>query len=169
MNIYKYIWVALLMTGWWHSGVGSRPVMPYRGLRPIRQFLHWLKQVDEDCMLGRAVIGGYFSYPPLPISLQSFMENREGKEKEDAMDTKMASNTKWAACTSPIESSTCLSDSTCINCSPVMSWDPLPSLVWTRHSAIYNPWYVIYIMSHSISGFISLMWHTGAGFMIAWW
>ncbi|KAI4905040.1 hypothetical protein NFI96_002013 [Prochilodus magdalenae] len=61
------------------KGTGSHPVMPYRGLRPIRQFLQWLKQVDEESMLDRAVIGGYFSYPPLPVSLQSFMDNREGE------------------------------------------------------------------------------------------
>ncbi|XP_060790302.1 RPA-related protein RADX isoform X2 [Neoarius graeffei] len=59
------------------TGTGSRPVMPYRGIRPVRQFLQWLKQVDEANMLDRAVIGGYFSYPPLPISLQSFMENQQ--------------------------------------------------------------------------------------------
>ncbi|XP_036452198.1 RPA-related protein RADX [Colossoma macropomum] len=61
------------------TGTGSHPVMPYRGLRPIRQFLQWLKQVDEASMLDRAVIGGYFSYPPLPVSLQSFMDNRGGE------------------------------------------------------------------------------------------
>ncbi|KAK9972218.1 hypothetical protein ABG768_025541 [Culter alburnus] len=60
------------------TGTGAHPVMPYRGVRPIRQFLHWLKQVDESSLLERAVIGGYFSYPPLPVSLNSFMENRQG-------------------------------------------------------------------------------------------
>lgn len=53
--------------------------MPYRGVRPIRQFLQWLKQVDESSMLERAVIGGYFNYPPLPVSLHIFMENRQGE------------------------------------------------------------------------------------------
>ncbi|XP_062850165.1 RPA-related protein RADX isoform X2 [Trichomycterus rosablanca] len=61
------------------TGTGSHPVMPYKGIRPVRQFLQWLKQVDEASMLDRAVIGGYFSYPPLPVSLQSFMENRQGE------------------------------------------------------------------------------------------
>ncbi|XP_051505862.1 RPA-related protein RADX-like [Myxocyprinus asiaticus] len=61
------------------TGIGSHPVMPYRGIRPIRQFLQWLKQVDESSMLEKAVFGGYFSYPPLPVSLNSFMENRQGK------------------------------------------------------------------------------------------
>ncbi|TSK82215.1 hypothetical protein Baya_5111 [Bagarius yarrelli] len=58
---------------------GSRSVMPYRGIRVVRQFLQWLKQVDEANMLDRALIGGYFSYPPLPISLQSFIEKRQGE------------------------------------------------------------------------------------------
>ncbi|XP_016335128.1 uncharacterized protein CXorf57 [Sinocyclocheilus anshuiensis] len=58
---------------------GSHPVMPYRGIRPIRQFLRWLKQVDESSLLERAVIGGYFRYPPLPVSLHNFMENRHGE------------------------------------------------------------------------------------------
>nr|XP_055053152.1 RPA-related protein RADX [Misgurnus anguillicaudatus] len=61
------------------TGTGSHPVMPYRGVRPIRQFLQWLKQVDESSMLERAVIGGYFNYPPLPVSLHIFMENRQGE------------------------------------------------------------------------------------------
>ncbi|XP_056603493.1 RPA-related protein RADX isoform X2 [Triplophysa dalaica] len=60
------------------TGTGSHPVMPYKGVRPVRQFLQWLKQVDEGSMLERAVIGGYFSYPPLPVSLHSFMEKRQG-------------------------------------------------------------------------------------------
>ncbi|RXN21446.1 putative protein CXorf57-like isoform X2 [Labeo rohita] len=62
-----------------YPSTGSHPVMPYRGIRPIRQFLHWLKQVDESSLLERAVIGGYFSYPPLPVSLHNFMENRQGE------------------------------------------------------------------------------------------
>ncbi|KAF4111427.1 RPA-related protein RADX [Onychostoma macrolepis] len=61
------------------TGTGSHPVMPYRGIRPIRQFLRWLKQVDESSLLERALIGGYFSYPPLPVSLHNFMENRQGE------------------------------------------------------------------------------------------
>ncbi|XP_057201277.1 RPA-related protein RADX isoform X2 [Triplophysa rosa] len=60
------------------TGTGSQPMMPYKGVRPVRQFLQWLKQVDEGSMLERAVIGGYFSYPPLPVSLHTFMENRQG-------------------------------------------------------------------------------------------
>ncbi|XP_066538043.1 RPA-related protein RADX isoform X2 [Hoplias malabaricus] len=61
------------------TGTGTHPVMPYRGFRPVRQFLQWLKQVDEASMLDRAVTGGYFSFPPLPVSLQSFMDKREGE------------------------------------------------------------------------------------------
>ncbi|KAK3546404.1 hypothetical protein QTP70_026285 [Hemibagrus guttatus] len=61
------------------TGTGSHSAMPYRGIRPVRQFLQWLKQVDEANMLERAVIGGYFSYPPLPVSLQGFMESRQGE------------------------------------------------------------------------------------------
>lgn len=71
--------------GDYFTGTGSHPVMPYKGVRPIRQFLHWLKQADEGNMLERAVIGGYFSYPPFPVSLHTFMENRQGemlKKKE---------------------------------------------------------------------------------------
>lgn len=61
------------------TGTGSRSVMPYRGIRLVRQFLQWLKQVDEANMLDMAVVGGYISYPPLPISLQSFMEKQQGE------------------------------------------------------------------------------------------
>ncbi|XP_027025118.1 RPA-related protein RADX [Tachysurus fulvidraco] len=68
-----------LFTQVYCTGTGSHSAMPYRGIRPVRQFLQWLKQVDEANMLDRAVIGGYFSYPPLPVSLQSFMENRQGE------------------------------------------------------------------------------------------
>ncbi|KAI5104185.1 hypothetical protein C0J45_5811 [Silurus meridionalis] len=61
------------------TGTGSHAVMPYRGIRPVRHFLQWLKQVDEANMLDRAVIGGFFSYPPLPVSLQRFMERMQGE------------------------------------------------------------------------------------------
>ncbi|KAG7330094.1 hypothetical protein KOW79_006316 [Hemibagrus wyckioides] len=61
------------------TGTSSHSAMPYRGIRPVRQFLQWLKQVDEANMLERAVMGGYFSYPPLPVSLQGFMESRHGE------------------------------------------------------------------------------------------
>ncbi|TRY64674.1 hypothetical protein DNTS_006382 [Danionella cerebrum] len=60
------------------TGTGCSPVMPYKGLRPVRQFLSWVKQLDEGSLLERAVIGGYFSYPPLPVSLNVFLENTPG-------------------------------------------------------------------------------------------
>lgn len=68
---------------WRHTGTGTHPAMPYRGIRPVRQFLQWLKQVDEASMLDRAVVGGYFNYPPLAVSLQNILENRPGDEWEN--------------------------------------------------------------------------------------
>ncbi|KAG7464578.1 hypothetical protein MATL_G00167080 [Megalops atlanticus] len=61
------------------TGSGHHSTMPYRRLHPVRQFIQWLQTVDENQVLHRAVIGGFFSYPPLPVSLERYMKNRKGE------------------------------------------------------------------------------------------
>ncbi|XP_045557673.1 RPA-related protein RADX isoform X3 [Salmo salar] len=61
------------------TGSGHHSVMPYRKLRPVRQFVQWLRSVDDRQVLSRAVVGGYFIYPPPPVSLDAFMKNRKGE------------------------------------------------------------------------------------------
>ncbi|KAJ8387405.1 hypothetical protein AAFF_G00156430 [Aldrovandia affinis] len=58
------------------TGSGHHSAMPYRRLHPVRRFIQWLQTVDESRALGRAVIGGFFTYPPLPVSLEKYMRNR---------------------------------------------------------------------------------------------
>ncbi|CAB1345678.1 unnamed protein product, partial [Coregonus sp. 'balchen'] len=39
------------------TGSGHHSVMPYRKLRPVRQFVRWLQSVDDRQVLSRAVVG----------------------------------------------------------------------------------------------------------------
>uniref|UniRef100_A0AAZ3SPI1 CST complex subunit CTC1 n=1 Tax=Oncorhynchus tshawytscha TaxID=74940 RepID=A0AAZ3SPI1_ONCTS len=61
------------------TGSGHHSVMPYRKLHPVRQFVRWLRSVDDRQVLSRAVVGGYFIYPPPPVSLEAYMKNRKGE------------------------------------------------------------------------------------------
>lgn len=53
--------------------------MNYRKLRPVRQFLQWVRSQDDGPMLRKAVIGGFFTYPPPPVSLETYMKDRRGE------------------------------------------------------------------------------------------
>ncbi|XP_026225225.1 RPA-related protein RADX isoform X2 [Anabas testudineus] len=61
------------------TGLGHHSVMSYRKLRPVRQFLQWLKSQDDGQVLSRALIGGLFIYPPPPVSLETYMKDRRGE------------------------------------------------------------------------------------------
>nr|XP_020512885.1 RPA-related protein RADX-like [Labrus bergylta] len=61
------------------TGLGHHSEMKYRKLRPVRQFLQWLKSQDDGQVLGRALIGGFFIYPPPPVSLETYMKERRGE------------------------------------------------------------------------------------------
>ncbi|KAI3376295.1 hypothetical protein L3Q82_016401, partial [Scortum barcoo] len=61
------------------TGLGHHSEMSYRKLRPVRQFLQWLRSQDDGQVLSRALIGGFFIYPPPPISLETYMKDRRGE------------------------------------------------------------------------------------------
>ncbi|KAI1898765.1 hypothetical protein AGOR_G00075740 [Albula goreensis] len=61
------------------TGSGHHSAMSYRRLRPVRRFIQWVQTVDENHLFGRAIIGGFFTYPPLPVSLEQYMRNRNGE------------------------------------------------------------------------------------------
>ncbi|XP_023253285.1 RPA-related protein RADX-like [Seriola lalandi dorsalis] len=61
------------------TGLGHHSEMSYRKLLPVRQFLQWLRSQDDQLMLGRALIGGFFMYPPPPVSLETYMKDRRGE------------------------------------------------------------------------------------------
>uniref|UniRef100_UPI0037E86038 LOW QUALITY PROTEIN: RPA-related protein RADX n=1 Tax=Semicossyphus pulcher TaxID=241346 RepID=UPI0037E86038 len=61
------------------TGLGHHSGMSYRKLRPVRQFLQWLKSQDDGQVLERALIGGFFTYPPPPVSLETYMKHRRGE------------------------------------------------------------------------------------------
>ncbi|KAK9525189.1 hypothetical protein VZT92_017511 [Zoarces viviparus] len=60
------------------SGLGHHSEMSYRKLRPVRQFLQWLRSQDDGQVLSRALIGGFFIHPPPPVSLETYMRDRRG-------------------------------------------------------------------------------------------
>ncbi|XP_053271806.1 LOW QUALITY PROTEIN: RPA-related protein RADX [Pleuronectes platessa] len=61
------------------TGLGHHSEMSYRKLRPVRQFLQWLRSQDDGQVLSRALIGGFFMYPPPPVSLETYMKDRRGE------------------------------------------------------------------------------------------
>ncbi|XP_028298231.1 RPA-related protein RADX isoform X2 [Gouania willdenowi] len=61
------------------TGCGQHSQMSYRRLRPVRHFLCWLRKQDEAQVLRRALIGGFFTYPPPPTSLETYMTDRRGE------------------------------------------------------------------------------------------
>lgn len=69
----------LLSSNWSLAGLGQHSVMDYRKLRPVRHFLQWVKSLDDRRMLRKAVIGGFFTYPPPPVSLETYMKDRRGE------------------------------------------------------------------------------------------
>lgn len=61
------------------TGLGQHSVMNYRKLRPVRRFLQWVRSQDDRPMLSKAVIGGFFTYPPPPVSMETYMKDRRGE------------------------------------------------------------------------------------------
>ncbi|XP_076019309.1 RPA-related protein RADX isoform X2 [Genypterus blacodes] len=61
------------------TGLGHHGKMPYRELRPVKHFLQWLRSQHDDLVMRRALVGGFFSYPPPPISLETYMKERKGQ------------------------------------------------------------------------------------------
>ncbi|KAM4611674.1 uncharacterized protein ACJ7VT_012355 [Polymixia lowei] len=61
------------------TGQGHHSEMPYRKLRPVRLFLQWLQSQDDGQVLSRALVGGFFIYPPPPVSLETYMKDRKGE------------------------------------------------------------------------------------------
>ncbi|KAF7643060.1 hypothetical protein LDENG_00245610, partial [Lucifuga dentata] len=60
------------------TGLGHHSEMPYRKLRPVQHFLQWLRSQDDGEVMSKAVIGGFFIYPPPPVSLETYMKDRKG-------------------------------------------------------------------------------------------
>ncbi|XP_068569143.1 RPA-related protein RADX isoform X2 [Cebidichthys violaceus] len=60
------------------TGLGHHSEMSYRKLRPVRQFLRWLRSQDDGQVLSRALIGGFFIHPPPPVSLETYLKDRRG-------------------------------------------------------------------------------------------
>ncbi|CAJ1048382.1 RPA-related protein RADX [Xyrichtys novacula] len=61
------------------TGLGHHTKMSYRTLRPVQRFSQWLKGQDDQWALSRALIGGFFIFPPPPVSLETFMKERRGE------------------------------------------------------------------------------------------
>ncbi|XP_072232016.1 RPA-related protein RADX isoform X2 [Leuresthes tenuis] len=61
------------------TGLGHHSQMSYRKLRQVKHFLRWLRSQDDGQVLSRALIGGFFIYPPPPVSLETFMKERRGE------------------------------------------------------------------------------------------
>ncbi|XP_061816443.1 RPA-related protein RADX isoform X2 [Nerophis lumbriciformis] len=61
------------------TGQGHHSEMSYRKLMAVRAFLRWLKRHDEASVQRLALIGGFFTYPPPPVSLETYMKDRTGE------------------------------------------------------------------------------------------
>uniref|UniRef100_A0A672Y7V9 RPA-related protein RADX-like n=1 Tax=Sphaeramia orbicularis TaxID=375764 RepID=A0A672Y7V9_9TELE len=60
------------------TGQGHHSVMGYRKLHPVRDFIRWLRSQDDRQVQSRALVGGFFVYPPPPVSLETFMKHHRG-------------------------------------------------------------------------------------------
>ncbi|CAN9509425.1 unnamed protein product [Ophioblennius macclurei] len=72
------------------NSTGHHSQTPYRKLPPVRRFLRWLKGVDEGELMGRSTVGGFFMYPPHPISMDAYSESRDKKDTMDRTALKQA-------------------------------------------------------------------------------
>ncbi|KAM4714917.1 RPA-related protein RADX isoform 2-T2 [Anableps anableps] len=61
------------------TGQGHHSQMSYRRLQQVRSFLRWLRSQEDQPVLSRALIGGFFIYPPPPVSLETLMRERRGE------------------------------------------------------------------------------------------
>ncbi|XP_059210341.1 RPA-related protein RADX isoform X3 [Centropristis striata] len=61
------------------TGLGQHCEMSYRCLRPVRLFVRWLRSQDDEQVLSRALIGGFFIHPPPPVALETYMKDRRGE------------------------------------------------------------------------------------------
>ncbi|XP_023821820.1 RPA-related protein RADX isoform X3 [Oryzias latipes] len=61
------------------TGLDQHSQMSYRKLPRVQLFLQWLRSQDDGQVLSRALIGGFFIHPPLPVSLETFMKERKGE------------------------------------------------------------------------------------------
>ncbi|KAM9414388.1 RPA-related protein RADX [Pholidichthys leucotaenia] len=61
------------------TGLGQHSEMSYRKLRPVKQFVQWLRHQEDEEVLSRALIGGFFLYPPPPVTLETYMKDRRGE------------------------------------------------------------------------------------------
>ncbi|XP_061566503.1 LOW QUALITY PROTEIN: RPA-related protein RADX [Cololabis saira] len=61
------------------TGRGHHSRMSYRKLGQVQHFLRWLRGQDDGQVLSRALIGGFFIYPPPPVSLETYMRERRGE------------------------------------------------------------------------------------------
>ncbi|XP_038128221.1 RPA-related protein RADX isoform X2 [Cyprinodon tularosa] len=61
------------------TGLGHHSQMSYRKLQKVRGFLRWLRSQDDQQVMSRALIGGFFTYPPPVVSLETFMKERRGE------------------------------------------------------------------------------------------
>ncbi|XP_035986977.1 RPA-related protein RADX isoform X3 [Fundulus heteroclitus] len=61
------------------TGLGHHSRMSYRRLQQVRRFLRWLRGQEDQQVLRRALIGGFFIHPPPPVSLETLMKERRGE------------------------------------------------------------------------------------------
>uniref|UniRef100_A0A665U1X7 Uncharacterized protein n=2 Tax=Echeneis naucrates TaxID=173247 RepID=A0A665U1X7_ECHNA len=61
------------------TGLGHHSEMSYRNLLPVRRFLQWLRTQDDQQVLSRALIGGFFLFPPPPVTLETYMKDCRGE------------------------------------------------------------------------------------------
>ncbi|KAM6909469.1 uncharacterized protein FYW49_013304 [Xenentodon cancila] len=61
------------------TGRGHHSRMSYRKLDQVQHFLRWLRGQSDGQVLSRALIGGFFIYPPPPVSLETYMKDRRGE------------------------------------------------------------------------------------------
>ncbi|XP_041090533.1 RPA-related protein RADX-like [Polyodon spathula] len=65
---------------------GQHRGRPYTTHPKVVQFIQWLKTLSEKEEVTKIVLGGYFSFPPLPSSVEQYLEERNGEACLSSME-----------------------------------------------------------------------------------
>ncbi|XP_041094235.1 RPA-related protein RADX-like isoform X2 [Polyodon spathula] len=59
-------------------GQGQHSGRAYTNLPVVQRFIAWVQTLSEEAEMRTAVIGGYFSFPPLPTSIRQYLGESKG-------------------------------------------------------------------------------------------
>ncbi|XP_048453912.1 RPA-related protein RADX-like [Rhincodon typus] len=68
---------------------------PYTTDTTVRRFIQWAKSQHKTDFLERSVVGGYYSFPPLPSNFQAYSQNMKDISEMDEVPKSKSLNWSW--------------------------------------------------------------------------